>query len=79
MNYENVFWYMDTKEAKNSVNLSEIEIVILLDLMIELSIMLNKVSSHDLESSTEKFHIIFTYKKWLQLYFFLQTIFFSYP
>ena len=54
--------------------LSEIEIVTLLDLMIELGIMLNKVSSHDLESSTEKFHIIFTYKKWLQLYFFLQTI-----
>jgi hypothetical protein len=67
---------MDTKEAKNSVNLSENEIITLLDLMIELGIMLNKVSSYDLELSTEKFYNKFTYKKWLQLYFFLETIFF---
>jgi hypothetical protein len=70
---------MDTKEAKNSVNLSENEIITLLDLMIELGIMLNKVSSYDLELSTEKFYNKFTYKKWLQLYFFLETIFFLIP
>ena len=51
----------------------------LLELMFELGIMLNKVSSYDLESYTEKFYNKFTYKKWLQLYFFLETIFFLNP
>ena len=54
---------MDTKEVRNSVNFSENEIITLLDLMIELGSMLNKVSYYDLESYTEKFHNKFTYKK----------------
>lgn len=54
---------MDTKEVRNSVNFSENEIITLLDLLIELGIMLNKVSYYDLESYTEKFKNKFTYKK----------------
>ena len=70
---------MDTEKAKNSVDLSENEIIALLELMFELGIMLNKVSSYDLESYTKKFYNKFTYKKWLQLYFFLETIFILNP
>jgi hypothetical protein len=62
-NYEKVYWNMDTKEVRNSVNFSENEIITLLDLMIVLGIMLNKVSYYDLESYTEKFQNKFTYKK----------------
>jgi len=46
-NYEKVFWNIDTKEVKNSVNFSENERITLLDLMIELGSMLNKVSYYD--------------------------------
>ena len=70
---------MDTEKANNSVNLSENEIIALLELMFELGIMFNKVSSYGLESYTEKFYNKFTYKKWLQLYFFLGTIFILNP
>ena len=70
---------MDTEKAKNSVNLSENEIMALLELMFELGIMLNKVSSYNLESYTEKFYNKFTYKKWLELSFFLERIFFLEP
>lgn len=62
-NYEKVYWNMDTKEVRNSVNFSENERITLLDLMIELGIMLNKISYYDLESYTEKFQNKFTYKK----------------
>ena len=64
-----------TEKAKNSVNLSENEIMALLELMFELGIMYKNISSYDLESSTEKFYNKFTYKKWLQLCFFLETVF----
>ncbi len=79
INYEKVFRYLDSEKAKNSINLSENEIMALLELMFELGIMYKNISSYDLESYTEKFYNKFTYKKWLQLYFFLETIFFLEP
>ena len=79
INYEKVFWYLDTEKAKNSVNLSENEIMALLELMFELGMIYKNFSSYDLESYSEKFYNKFTYKKWLQLYFFLDRIFFLEP
>lgn len=69
---------METGKAKNS-DLSENEIRVLLELMFELGIIYINISSYDLESYTEKFYDKFTYKKWLQLYIFLTTIFFLEP
>jgi hypothetical protein len=80
INYEKVFWYLDAEQAKNSVNLSENEIIALLEIMFDLGIMSKNLSYYDLESYTEKFYDKFTYKKRLQLYFFLaETIFFLNP
>ena len=79
INYEKVFWYLDTEKAKNSVNLSANEIMVLLELMFELGIIYKNFSSYDLESYSEKFYNKFTYKKWLLLYFFLVRIFFLEP
>ena len=66
---------METEKAKNSVDLSENEIIALLEIMFDLGIMSKNLSYYDLESYTEKFYNKFTYKKWLQLYFFLTTVF----
>ncbi len=79
INYEKVFWYLDTEKAKNSVNLSTNEITTLLELMFELGILYKNVSSYNLESYTKKFYNKFTYKKGLQLIFFLERIFFLEP
>ena len=75
-NYEKVYWNMDTKGVRNSVKFSENEIITLLDLIIELGIMLNKVSYYDLESYTEKFQNKFTYKKGFNSSFSRETMFF---
>jgi hypothetical protein len=66
---------LGTEPAKNSVNLSEDEIIALLEIMFDLGIMSKNLSYYDLESYTEKFYNKFTYKKWLQLYFFLSIVF----
>lgn len=79
INYEKVFWYLDTEKAKNSVNLSANEIMVLLELIFELGIIYKNFSSYNLESYTEKFYNKFTYKKWLQLCFFLERICFLEP
>ena len=79
INYEKVFRYLGNEKAKNSTNLNENEIIALLQLMFELGIQYNKVSGYNLESYTKKFYNKFTYKKGLQLYFFLERIFFLEP
>jgi len=70
---------LGNEKAKNSTNLTENEIMALLQLMFELGIIYKNFSSYDLESYSEKFYNKFTYKKWLQLYFFLERIFFLEP
>ena len=62
---------MGTEQAKNSVNLSEDEIIALLEIMFDLGIMSKNLSYYDLESYTEKFYNKFTYKKWTSTLFFL--------
>ena len=65
---------MDTDRAKNSINLSENEMRELLQLMFELGIQYDKVSAYTLDSYIQKFYNKFSYKKGLQLFYFLQTI-----
>ena len=65
---------MGNEKAKNSTNLTENEIMALLQLMFELGIQYDKVSAYNLDSYIKKFYNKFSYKKGLQLFFFLQTI-----
>ena len=65
---------MDNEKAKNSTNLSENEIIALLQLMFELGIQFNKVSLYNLESYIKKFYNKFSSKRGLQLKFFLETV-----
>ena len=73
-NYEKVFRYLDTDRAKNSITLSENEMRELLQFMFELGILYDKVSAYTLDSYIQKFYNRFSYKKGLQLFYFLQTI-----
>ena len=65
---------MDTERAKNSISLSENEMRELLQVMFELGIQYDKVSAYTLDSYIQKFYNRFSYKKGLQLFYFLQTI-----
>jgi len=65
---------LDTKTAKNSINLSESEIKALLQLIFELGIQYDKVSSYNLISYAKKYYNSLSSKKGVQLHFFLQTI-----
>ena len=74
INYEKVFRYLGNEKAKNSTNLTENEIMALLQLMFELGIQYDKVSAYNLDSYIKKFNNRFSYKKGLQLFYFLQTM-----
>jgi len=65
---------LDTIKAKNSVDLTENEIMAILQLMFALGIQYEKVSAHTLDSYTKKLFKKFSYKKGAQLVFLLQTI-----
>jgi hypothetical protein len=65
---------LDTEKAKNSTNLTENEIMALLQLMFELGIQYNKVSGYNLDSYIKKFYNKFSSKRGLQLKFFLEII-----
>ncbi len=56
INYEKVFRYLGNEKAKNSTNLTENEIMALLQLMFELGTQYNKVSVYDLDSYIKKFY-----------------------
>jgi hypothetical protein len=74
INYEKVFRYLDNEKAKNSTNLTENEIMALLQLMFELGTQYNKVSGYNLDSYIKKFYNKFSSKRGLQLKFFLEII-----
>ena len=74
INYEKVFRYLGNEKAKNSTNLTENEIMALLQLMFELGIQYNKVSVYNLDSYIKKFYNKFSSKRGLQLKFFLEII-----
>ena len=62
---------MGNEKAKNSTNLTENEIMALLQLMFELGIQYNKVSVYDLDSYIKKFYNKFSSKRWTSTLFFL--------
>jgi hypothetical protein len=74
INYEKVFRYLGKEKAKNSIDLSENEIMALLQLMFDLGVQYSKVSTFKLDSSTKKFYKKFSSKKGLQLFYFLITV-----
>ena len=65
---------MDTEKAKNSTNLTENEIMALLQLMFELGIQYNKISLYDFDSYVKKFYNKFSSKRGIQLYCLLGTV-----
>ena len=74
INYEKVFRYLGNEKAKNSTNLTENEIMALLQLMFELGIQYNKVSGYNLDSYIKKFYNKFSSKRGLQLKFFMEAV-----
>ena len=74
INYEKVFRYLDNEKAKNYVNLSEKELRALLQLMFELGIQYNKISTYDFNSYVKKFYNKFSFKRSIQLYCLLGII-----
>jgi hypothetical protein len=65
---------LDEEKAKNSVSLSENELMALLQLIFALGIQYKQVSPHTLESYTKKLSKKFSYKKGVQLVYFLLII-----
>ena len=65
---------MDIEKAKNLVDLSENELMAILQLMFALGIQYEKVSAHTVNSYTKKLYKKFSYKKGVQLVYFLQII-----
>jgi hypothetical protein len=65
---------LDEEKAKNVVNLSESEIMTILQLLFELGILYGKAYTYNLDSYAERFYNKFSTKKGIQLYFFLQTV-----
>ena len=65
---------MDNEKTKNYVNLSEKELRALLQLMFELGIQYNKISTFDFNSYVKKFNKKFSFKRGIQLYCLLGII-----